>query len=295
MFTEPFLRPLYSGRLLPGLVLIVGCAKEGPSSELPTTGEFSTLSYNVHGLPSQLTGDDTPGRMTRIAPLLPQFDIVALQEDFDDDNHATLEAGTEHPTKIRFDELVAADRVYGPGLAIFANQEAIHTHHEHYTACNGTLDGASDCLASKGFQAIRLKLGPKSDQTIDVYNSHLEAGGDTEDNRARAVHVDQLLDAMATVSANRAVLFLADTNLKDEDPLDLPEITRLIEGASLTELCVAVECPDPGRIDRVLYRSSEALTLSGLDWWVDESFVDEDGAPLSDHDPIAGLFAWEAH
>lgn len=279
--------------LLLGVLCGLGCVNEEPEEQLPLKGEFSAVSYNVHGLPSELTGDDTPGRMEQIAPLLAAYDVVGLQEDFDDQNHATLEAGTEHPTKIRFAEHIADDRFYGSGLAVFANQEAIHTHHEHYADCYGTLDGASDCLASKGFQAIRLQFGPEDDQTIDVYNSHLEAGGGTEDNAARASHVDQLIAAMSTVSAGRAVLFLADTNLKDSAPADLPEITRLIGDAQLTELCVAVDCPDPGRIDRVLYRSSEALSLTGLDWWVADEFVDENGADLSDHEPIAGRFAWE--
>jgi hypothetical protein len=276
-------------------MLMLGCADEAPISELPTDGEFTALSYNVHGLPSEITGDDTPGRMALIAPRLADFDIVGLQEDFDADNHAILEAGTEHPTKIRFDERVSEDRIYGPGLALFAQQSAVNTHHEHYTACNGVFDGSSDCLASKGFQAIRLVFGPEAEHTIDLYNSHLEAGSSAEDNAARGVHVDQLLHAMSTVSADRAVLFLADTNLHGDDPQDLPEITRLLADAGLTELCVAVDCPEPGRIDRLLYRSSTAITLEGRDWWIVEDFVDAANSPLSDHDPIAGRFGWVAH
>ena len=292
----PSIRPQHiSWLLLGGALHGLGCADEPAQEDRPTSGEFSALSYNVHGLPSEITGDDTPGRMEQIAPHLAPYDVVGLQEDFDDQNHGILEAGTEHPTKIRFSELVAADRFYGAGLALFANQTATNTHHEHYTACYGTLDGASDCLASKGFQAIRLQFGPDSEQTIDVYNSHLEAGGGSEDNAARASHVDQLLNAMATVSADRAVLFLADTNLKDADPTDLPEITRLMDGAALQELCVEVDCPDPGRIDRILYRSSDALSLTGLEWWIAEEFIDTDGVDLSDHEAIAGRFAWQAH
>ena len=284
--------------VLTALVLACGGGESGP--ELPTDGEITALSYNVHGLPSAITGDDTEARMVQIAPLLAPFDLVGLQEDFDDDHHATLAAGTQHATKVRFADLVEEARFYGPGLAVFSHADAVHTHHEHFSTCHGLLDSSSDCLASKGFQAIRLQLGPDPSHTVDVYNTHLEAGGGAEDDAARAVHVDELLAAMSTlgggggVSEGQAILFLADTNLHDDDPEDLVEITRLLDGAGLSELCIDVDCPEPGRIDRILYRSSEAVELTGLDWWVVEGFVDGEGVALSDHDPIAGRIGWVA-
>ena len=114
------------------------------------------------------------------------------------------------------------------------------------------------------------------------------------DNAAREGHVTQLLAALNGYSEGRAVLFLADTNLKDSDPEDLPVMTRLLAEGDLTELCVAVGCPELGRIDRILFRSSATLSLEGMSWWVDERFVDPDGTPYSDHDPIAGRMAWQA-
>ena len=275
---------------MPVLVLYLSACSEPVT--LPTEGEFSALSYNVHGLPPTITGDDTAGRMALIAPLLPGFDVIGLQEDFDDDNHATLEASSEHPTRIRFAELLEDERFYGPGLAVFAQPDAVHTHHEHYEDCSGVLEGASDCLASKGFQVIRLQLGPEEGHTLDLYNTHMEAGGGEGDIAARAGHLDQLLVAMSGVSAGRAVLFLGDTNLHGGDPAELAEVERLLEGAGLTELCVAVDCPEPERIDRILYRSSDAMEITGLDWWVAEGFEDADSVPLSDHDPIAGRIGW---
>ena len=273
----------------------MGCAPSTSTDTLPTEGQLKALTYNVHGLPPEITGDDTAERMTLIAPHLNNFDVVGLQEDFDDDNHATLEDASSHLTKIRFSELYAPDRFYGPGLAVFADYEAQAPVHEHFETCHGTLDSSSDCLASKGFQAVRLQLGPSDAHTVDVYNTHLEAGGGDGDNEARAAQIDQLIAAMNSVSEGRAVLFLGDTNLHDADPDDRPEMVRFLEDAGLTELCVAVNCAEPGRIDRIVYRSSEHLTLTGLDWWVDQAFFDSDGVPLSDHDAIAGSIQWEAH
>ena len=278
-------------RLGCGLCVVgLGCSQvEDPSA---LQGEFDALTYNVHGLPSQITGDDTPGRMVQIAPLLEAFDVIGLQEDFDDNNHEVLVSDASFDTKLWFSETVEEDRVYGSGLSVLARQPLVEGLHEHYTDCNGVFDGASDCLASKGFQVVRLQVGPEADQTLDVYNTHLEAGNGLEDDRARTAHVTQLLAALSGFSEGRAVLFLADTNLKDSDPEDLIEITRLLEQANLVELCVEVGCPEPGRIDRLLYRSSPSLSLTGVDWWVDERFEDSEGGPLSDHDPIAGRFGW---
>ena len=274
--------------------MFLGCSMGVACAQPVTSGEMDVLTYNVHGLPSQITGDDTPARMDDIAPLLPEFAILGLQEDFDDANHVRLTADSEHPTQVRFAERLDDERIYGSGLSVLAHAPFVSIHHEHYTDCYGVFEGASDCLASKGFQVVRLRIGPKDHHTLDVYNSHLEAGNGPEDNAAREGHVTQLLAALNGYSEGRAVLFLADTNLKDSDPEDLPVMTRLLAEGDLTELCVAVGCPEPGRIDRILYRSSATLSLEGMSWWVDERFVDPDGTPYSDHDPIAGRMAWQA-
>ncbi|MCK6524271.1 endonuclease/exonuclease/phosphatase family protein [Myxococcota bacterium] len=269
------------------LILLLACAPDAPTPA-PTEGSFTALTYNVHGLPPEITGDDTAGRMALIAPLLNDFDVVGLQEDFDDDNHATLVGQATHEWRHRFDE-VLPDRVYGPGLAALSRFELIEGGGEHYTACYGVFEGASDCLASKGFELLRLRIG---DGELDVYNTHMEAGSNEEDNEARAAQVEQLIEAFERLSAGRAILFMGDTNLADDDAPDLPLITRLIEGGGLTETCVALDCAEPGRIDRILWRDGGGLTLTPTAWEVEPAFWDDEGVPLSDHDAISATFDW---
>lgn len=276
------------------IIVFLGCVWGLGCTESVTSGEMDVLTYNVHGLPSQITGDDTPARMDDIAPLLQEFAILGLQEDFDESNHERLTAFSEHPTHVRFSERLNEERIYGSGLSVLANAPLVSIQQEHYEDCSGVFDGASDCLASKGFQVVRLQIGSDEMHTLDVYNTHLEAGNGPEDDTAREGHVTQLLASLNGYSADQAVVFLADTNLKDSDPEDLPVMTRLLAEGGLTELCVAVGCPEPGRIDRILYRSSAALSLDGTQWWVDERFVYPDGTPYSDHDPIAGRLSWQA-
>ena len=161
---------------------------------VPTEGHFSTLTYNVHGLPDELTGDDTSARMAAIAPLLRDFDVMGLQEDFDATLHASLTSELDHETQLWFDEMLP-DRFYGAGLATAARYPHSEAWTEHYDACYGVLEGASDCLASKGFTVTRLVLG--GDVTFDLYNSHLEAGSGDEDNDARASQVAQVLASLS--------------------------------------------------------------------------------------------------
>ena len=61
--------------------MLLACAND-PS----TAGTFTALTYNVHGLPPEITGDDTTARIEAIASLFGEFDVVGIQEDFIDDN-----------------------------------------------------------------------------------------------------------------------------------------------------------------------------------------------------------------
>ena len=262
------------------LFLLPGCGSETETGFALT---LRALTYNIHGLPPEITNDDTAARIAAIAPLLNAYDLVGLQEDFDDDDHAVLSDASEHSQKRRFADILP-DRVYGSGLAVFSDFEESTFHHEHYETCHGILESASDCLASKGFQVIRLVLGEGLE--VDVYNSHLEAGGGEEDNASREAQVLQILARMEAFSEARAMLLLADTNLHAEDEQDAPLLDLFYE-AGLEDACTAVDCAEPNRIDRVLFRSGGDLILEVTDWRVDPDFSDAEGIPLSDHDPIS--------
>ena len=203
------------GAMLATLLLLTACGDPDKADDLPTEGTLTALTYNVHGLPPEITGDDTEARLLAIGPRLAGFDLVGLQEDFDDGRHEQLAADAGFPTNVRFNEALE-DRFYGSGLDVLSVLEVVDYLHEHFDDCYGTLDNAGDCLASKGFQAVRLQLGAGE---VDVYNTHLEAGGGEEDDLARLNQIDQIVAAMNGWSAGRAVIFTGDTNLHpDEAP-----------------------------------------------------------------------------
>lgn len=254
---------------------------------LATAGTLRVLTYNVHGLPSAITGDDTAARMEAIAPLLADWDLVGLQEDFEADNHELLVAESDHATQLVFDE-VLEDHLYGSGLAILAHAPLVEQAEVHYSTCHGVFDSASDCLASKGIHLARLQVGAA---TLDFWNTHHEAGGDEEDVASRETQVQEALAALDAHSSGRAILFTGDFNLGD-DPEDEPAV-EAYRSWGLVDACDAVGCPEPGRIDRLWFAGGEDVALEVRDWWLPEDFVDAGGEPLSDHDPIGFEVAWQ--
>lgn len=273
------------------LATLWGCVAEIPEVKepVPTDGELRALTYNVHGLPPEITLDDTTARMTQIGPLLPGYDLVAMQEDFIESNHEILAGGSDHATQRWFGD-VLEDRIYGSGLAVFADLAEVEHHHEHYTDCNGFLEDSSDCMASKGFQMMRLELAQGIE--VDVYNSHLEAGGGEDDDAARASNVDQIVAAMEALSDGRALMFLGDTNLDELDEEELPLLELWQEAIGWVDACETVECEEPGRIDRVLLRSGGGVSLEAVAWTLEPEFYDDQGVPLSDHDALSVEVRW---
>ena len=269
-----------------GLMFQIGCDKQKCGN---SSGTFKALTYNVHGLPDVITGDDTAGRIKLIAPLLAGYDFIALQEDFDDDNHNILRAENNSLEKARFSETNDGS-YYGSGLSFLSVYKILNYDESYFESCHGLFDSSSDCLAAKGFQRLRLELA--KDCHLDVYNSHFEAGGGEEDMAVRQSHVNALKDAMLLYSQNQAILFLGDTNLHGDDSAEAKMLTDWMRATGLKEACDVLDCPEPGRIDRFLFRNGNCVQLEVKIWSKEEKFIDSEGLPLSDHDALSTTFAW---
>jgi len=253
-----------------------------------TSGSFSLLTYNVHGLPPGITGDDTEARLRAISPRLGAFDVAALQEDFFF-TELLMEA-VEHPWVHQFHETLPG-RATHSGLTLVSVLPLVEAHGESWAVCHGVLDSASDCLGSKGLQLARLELGPGA--SVDVCNLHMEAGGGEEDEAARSQQVEQLLAALAHRSAGRALIVVGDTNLRPSDEADLPLLERLRAAAELEDVCDTTACPEPDHIDRFLFRSGWEVVLRAESWTRQTNFVDDSGQALSDHPALSARFRWE--
>lgn len=279
-----------------GLALGVGCtggadpAGQPAEAAVPTEGELRILTYNVAGLPDGVSGAGAPllDRMPLIGSFLDDYDLVGIQEDFDPTGHDALLGEVSHATVRWFDTRVADDRVYGSGLSQLARPALLSYEAEHYTRCNGVFDGASDCLASKGFQILTLSLGGAE---LDFYNTHHEAGGGDEDEAVRLDQVQQVVASAEGRSAGRAIIYTGDFNLRPDDPSDAVPLAAY-DTADLRRSCEILGCEEPHHIDQVRLRDGDDIELEATSWARVTDMVDTQGEDLSDHPAVEVTVRW---
>ena len=252
-------------------------------------GEFTTLSFNVAGLPqsvSQVTPrDDIP----RISPLLNNDDIVCVQEDFFYSRQLRRDISLPYQSN-------PSPWIIGIGdglnrFSTFPFQEEVQRY--DWTDCHGELDFGSDCLTLKGYSLARHEIGPNI--FLDVYNLHMDAGSEPNDGNARGHQVEQLVDTILDESEGNAVIVVGDFNLRtDSRAGDAAIYQYLLEETNLNDVCGYVDCEDPYRIDKFLYRHSESTLLAPQYLKVADEFVDESGRYLSDHEAIRVLWKFVA-
>jgi hypothetical protein len=254
-----------------------------------TSGDLTVLTYNVAGLPEGISGSHPERNTPQISPRLNDFGLVLVQEDFW--YHAALIKDDEHPYRSDPWRTPPVAEDIGDGLNMFSLWPFTGYEHIYWGACNGQSDCANDCLAKKGFTFARLTLAPGAE--IDVYNLHMEAGGCAQDAVLREADAMLLSDTILMRSKDRALIVGGDFNLHEEDPTDYAVLTGLLDRTGLSDTCRTLECTRP-QIDRVLFRSGQALTLTAKSWQVHDDFVDaESGEQLSDHKPVSAVLNYE--
>jgi hypothetical protein len=285
-------------------------------------GEFSLLTYNVAGLPQEISTENPQEHIPLISPLLNPYDIVVTQEDFDwwvpalngldfVNYHTRLRAQATHPHRSGQHPGPAAVGIdgsdperplplVGDGLGFLSRFPLADIQRVPWEHCFGGGDtsdgGAADCLAMKGFSVATVTLGPGA--VVDVYTVHGEAGSTVNDRRMIAEDYVLLADFMATHSEGRAVIVAGDTNLHLEPghpltPTHRPIWEAFLADQGLTDVCTAVTCQSPGAIDKAAFRGGGGVTLQPTERrWEDEIFVDGDGDDLSDHPPVATEWRW---
>ncbi len=277
-------------------------ATEPTATEPATTDpgvEFELLTYNVAGLPAALSGSEPDVNMPLIGERINDYDIVLVQESWltfdepdapattyhqillDASNHLFVSDSLEQPRGTDPDRPTAQ---LSDGLNRFSNFEIGDVERNRWNQCG---DASADCLSLKGFSVSTVDIDGAE---VDLYNLHLDAG--REDFAVRADNVAQLIAHIDANAAGRAVIVGGDFNLRlDRDP-DREQFADLLASAGLTDVCTQLACPEPDRIDKVLYRSSDDIEITPLEWRNDAAlFTRDDGATLSDHDPVAVAFS----
>jgi endonuclease/exonuclease/phosphatase family metal-dependent hydrolase len=251
---------------------------ESPDAAPAEVVSLTVLSYNVAGLPQGISGSDPANNIAQISPLLNDYDLVLVQEDFS--FHDQLADDAEHPYQSEPMEQGFDDRL-GDGLNRFSLSMFQGHERQAWEECNGIFDAASDCLTTKGFSVATHVIGGVE---VDVYNLHMDAGRGDKDHQARAAQVEQMVEAMVAHSNGKPLIVAGDTNMKDDG--DEVILGNLMTKAKLRDVCRTLGCPEPERIDRVLVRDGDTHRIVPATWAIADQFVDGDGEPLSDHEAV---------
>jgi hypothetical protein len=104
-------RPLL---VLAALGLLLGIAPAAWGQAPVPTGTFTALSYNVAGLPEPLSGSEPATNSPLISPLLNDYELVLLQEDWVDvlAQHGARPAGSEDVPRTGYHDLIVADALH---------------------------------------------------------------------------------------------------------------------------------------------------------------------------------------
>ena len=70
---------------------------------------------------------------------------------------------------------------------------------------------------------------------------------------------------------------------------------RFLRRTGLVDSCAALDCPQPGRIDKIAFRGNDRVTITPTRHrFVASDFRAPGGEDLSDHEPLEVVFRWNA-
>lgn len=293
--------------------LLASCNKQQLSTESSVTdshdaartttatgGSFSVLTYNVAGLPQILSSASTPrdSSTAMIGRLINVYDIVHVQEDFN--YHAFLyDYGNQHPYR--------SSTSGGAGIGDGLNSLSYYSMTD-FTRVTWNTRINENALTPKGFTYCRYRLA--EGVYVDCYNMHTNAEDDSASIAARADNLLQLSNFIAANSKGNAVIVMGDSNgrytrdnnlrlLLNTNGMTDPWI-ELIRGGSIPALgAAAIVCDFPNVtntceiVDKIYYRSSKFVQFTASNYNVVSTFVNADGAQLSDHMPLSCNFAYQ--
>lgn len=260
---------------------------------VPRATEFVIASYNVQTRPFL---DRPKDKLPLISERLGIYDVVLIQECFT--RHDLLWARADFPNKTYFGRLAGSDRLTNSGLSILSRLPMGETIGEHFRV-NGELQNRA---ASKGMLLARLQAGGIS---IDVCDTHMEAGDSSAAQQARRKQALQVVEFVTRHSPREhALILMGDFNMGPARPgLSLREFGHYSSEEDRKERTATFELMrsslglrdaadevlgkrDHG-IERLLFRDGENAHLTPLAVHVEHKrFCRDDGSPLSDGSPL---------
>jgi endonuclease/exonuclease/phosphatase (EEP) superfamily protein YafD len=158
-----------------------------------------------------------------------------------------------------------------------------------YRECDGWLGGRSDCWASKGFLRVRIALADGIE--VDLYNTHLDSGGDEAARATRVTQLAELAEAVERDSRDVPVVVAGDLNLEPARPGDGALLTAFRDRLGLVDTGAGPERATWRRYEHIFVRGGGGIAVATRAAGEDLAFVTGEGRPLSDH---AAIYAWLA-
>lgn len=264
---------------------------------------FNVLTYNVAGLPDLISSGNPATNTPLISPILNNFDVVSVQEDFA--YHNQLISQVTHPHQTPHSGNVP----FGDGMNFLSRFPLWETTRYKWNESSGLLDNGSDQLTPKGILYSSMELAPG--YFVDIYNLHTDAGSDEASYNARRSNMLQLATLINQRSIGKAVIVLGDTNSRYTRVQDNFE-TAVLEACGLVDPWIEIMrggvVPADGDalidhnnlnsasnevVDKIWYRSGRNVELDAISYaLLDTMFTDSNGNQLSDHYPITATFSY---
>jgi len=247
--------------------------------------ELKVLTYNIHALVPIIAGDDPHNRVPEIFLKSRGNDIIFFQENWIYADQYIAGFLPDHQViKSKSSKFIwPLNNGSGLTLAISDSIRVLEINDISYKSCSGWLSKDNDCLATKGFQHARVEI---NGAVVDLYNTHLDAGGSDSDMQSRIEQFRELERYIAQESDGFPVILAGDLNV-DSDSDEFSVVSSFCSALNL-EIAEWESIKKDflfGKLDYILYRgtANKAIKLSSC-------AVDTKINGLSDHPPIRAIF-----
>ena len=247
--------------------------------------ELKVLTYNIHALSPILAGDDPHGRIPKILSKSSQNNIIFFQENWIFSEQYFNKYLPDHQILTSKSSKFIWPFSNGSGLTVALSDSIaiLEINDISYSSCSGWLSKDNDCLATKGFQHVRIEI---AGNVIDLYNTHLDAGDSYSDIKSRALQIKELENYAMEESRGLSIIVAGDLNV-DFNKDEVRVVDSFCDGLDLNIADWSNSSEDTlsKKLDYILYRSSgdTDILLRGCN-------VDAILNGLSDHPPIKAVF-----
>jgi len=255
--------------------------------------QLGVLTYNIHALTPIIARDNPHKRIPEILSKSSGIDILFFQENwiFEDVELEPHLPGyniiTSKTSKLMW-PLGKLINPHGSGLfmAIADRIKIVDIIEESFDRCSGWISKEHDCLSPKGFQHVKVHLDGKR---LDLYNTHLDAGGSKLDVSARKSQIKHIASYISQNSVGYPVIIAGDLNV-DFSSDEFAIVSWLIDELDFKIADWFKNHSDSNleQVDYILYRGSENLNIS-----LESCEIDLKLNGLSDHPPVKAIFNYK--